>query len=1205
MGSADDSLPHSNSEPTLNGRHGDQEPRRVKLEALTPGTRVSGVVVNQPVTVVDVVWHGSNAITLTYRDPSGQTHQRLLYRDHESILSLEEASRPYAFDGDPALFRLAAEALRIRMAAQFDPMLAVTTSDLEPLPHQIKAVYGELLPRTPLRFLLADDPGAGKTIMAGLYIKELMLRGDLARCLIVAPGSLVEQWQEELLDRFELRFELLTRSMVEASLDESVFDKVPLLIARMDQLSRAEDLKQQLERSDWDLVVVDEAHRMSAHYFGTELKTTKRYELGRLLGRVTRHFLLMTATPHTGKQEDFQLFMALLDADRFEGRYRDGVHSVDTDGLMRRMVKEELVTFEGKPLFPERIAETLRYQLSPFERELYEAVTQYVREEMNRADQLKAEGEGRRGNTVGFALTVLQRRLASSPEAILRSLERRRRRLEQRRQQLYAERGAGETNLERRLALLLGRVSDGTEVVPDEVTEDMLEDLTGDEREELEEKLVDTASAARTLAELDAEIKILAGLEELAQRVRWSGTDKKWTELRSLLLDNSSMYDTDGSRRKIIIFTEHRDTLNYLVDQIQDLLGRDDAVIAIHGGVRREARRAAQERFTNDKDAVVLVATDAAGEGLNLQRAHLMVNYDLPWNPNRIDQRFGRIHRIGQREVCRLWNLVADDTREGAVFLRLLAKVEEQRRAYQGKVFDVLGRAFEGRSLREVLIEAIRYGDQPEVRERLNQVIDAEPRRAMEKLISERALHHDVLAEADVQELRLRMEEARIRRLQPHYVQAFFSEVFRLLGGVMSAREAGRYEISHVPGEVRDRDRQIGTGPPVLRSYARVCFDRKYIQPPGKSKAALIAPGHPLLDSVVDVVIERYGTLLKQGALLIDGTDPGEEPRLLVAMTHEIVDGRTPAKTISKRFEFVEIRRDGQAESAGPAPYLDYRAPTADEEPHLKRLLTESWLTSGVEELAINWAITHGVNDHLREAEERVKTMVARTRVHVRQRLTQEINYWDTRYAELLDQQAAGKTLKIKPETAHRRARDLERRLEKRLAELDLDEALRPLPPVVVGGALVVPQGLLDRLLGRRSGPVVTYAKDTAEVNRRAVAAVMAAERRLGRMPTEMPHNNKGYDIRSLTPDGHYVFIEVKGRMAGAEDFVVTRNEVLYGQNAERYRLALVSVHPEGPEFDEVRYVLDPFRGFEFGSFAADAVRGNWQEMWSKGVAPL
>ncbi len=1057
-----------------------------KLEDLTPGAQVRGVVVNATVTVVSVQWHGSNAVTLTYRDDAGHVAQRLLYRDHEASLQIERASRAYAFDGDPNLFRLAAEAHRIRMAALFDPMLAVTTSDLEPLPHQIKAVYGELLPRTPLRFLLADDPGAGKTIMAGLYIKELILRGDLARCLIVAPGSLVEQWQEELLDKFALRFELLTRSMIDSTIDESVFERSPLLIARMDQLSRSDELKAQLETADYDLVVVDEAHRMSAHYYGAEVQTTKRYELGRLLGRVTRHLLLMTATPHAGNEADFQLFMALLDGDRFEGRYRDGVHSVDTDGLMRRMVKEDLLTFEGKPLFPERRADTLNYELSPAEHDLYEAVTDYVREQMNRAEQLAQEGEKRRGNTVGFALTVLQRRLASSPEAILRSLERRRRRLEARRLDMQMP-GSG-SDLERRLAQLLGRT--------ERLDDDVLDDLTGEEREAAEDAVVDAASAARNLAELDKEIAILGDLVELAARVRVSGTDKKWTELRNLLLDEQAMYDRDGNRRKIIIFTEHKDTLNYLVEQVKGLLGRDEAVVAIHGGVPREQRRAAQELFTQDKDTLVLVATDAAGEGLNLQRAHLMVNYDLPWSPNRIEQRFGRIHRIGQTEVCRLWNLVAKDTREGQVFQRLLDKVEEQRRAYRGKIFDVLGEAFEGRPLRDILIEAIRYGDRPEVRARLDQVIDREVSAGLDKLMQERALHLDALADADVFELRRRMEEARARRLQPHYVRAFFLEAFRQLGGRLSPREAGRFEITHVPAEVRDRDRQIGLGAPVLRRYERVCFEREQVRLPGKPKADLVAPGHPLLDAVVDVIVERYGILLKSGTILVDGQDLGEEPRMLVALTQRIDDGHTPPRAVSQRFEFVELVRDGSRRSAGEAPYLDYRAPTDDERQLLESLLDEPWLAAGIEGLAVSWAIEHGMSEHLRAVQDRVRASVSRTRQQVRQRLTQEINYWDSRHAELLDQQAAGRQLKIRPETAERRARDLEGRLERRLTDLDADESLRPLPPVVAGGALVVPIGLLERLAGRKEA-VATYARDTAAVDRRAVDAVLAAERAL------------------------------------------------------------------------------------------------------------
>src|SRR5215813_1657864 len=402
------------------------------LESLQPGVLVQGITAEGLVTVVAVRWHGTSALTLTYRDRTGRVDERLLYRADEAALDITPGRR-WAFDGDGHLFRLVSEARRIQLAHLFDPMLAVHLSQLQALPHQIQAVYGRMLPLQPLRFLLADDPGAGKTIMAGLYIKELVLRGDLRRCLVVVPGGLATQWQDELAEKFGLRFDILTRDQIEASRTQDLFADHEMLIARLDHLSRNDDLQARLAGTDWDLVVVDEAHRMAAHWFGSEVKETKRYKLGRLLGGVCRHFLLMTATPHAGKEEDFQLFMALLDADRFEGRFRGGVRRVDVSDLMRRAIKERLLLFDGRPLFPERFAYTVPYPLSELEAALYQQVTTYVVEEMNRAQALAEAGEGRRGNRVGFALTVLQRRLASSPEAIYRSLARRGERLQRER----------------------------------------------------------------------------------------------------------------------------------------------------------------------------------------------------------------------------------------------------------------------------------------------------------------------------------------------------------------------------------------------------------------------------------------------------------------------------------------------------------------------------------------------------------------------------------------------------------------------------------------------------------------------------------------------------------------------------------------------------------------------------------------------------
>ncbi len=1175
-------------------------PSSVRLEDLVPGVEVAGVVGAFPVAVVQVTWHGQNFITLTYKDQAGKTDQVVLGRDKEPSLRVTSAGTGPAFDGDPESWRIGAEALRIHYAALFDPMLAITTSDLDALPHQITAVYGELLPRTPLRFLLADDPGAGKTIMAGLYIKELILRGDLARCLIVSPGGLAEQWQDELFEKFGLKFEILTRSMIDADIHGGVFTDHPLMIARMDMLSRDEELQARLERSDWDLIVVDEAHRMSAHYFGQELKTTKRYQLGLMLGKICRHLLLMTATPHAGNQENFQLFLALLDGDRFEGKYRDGVHSIDIDDMMRRMVKEELLTMEGTPLFPERRAYTVPYALSDEEQELYEAVSEYVRDEMNRADRLKAEGDGRRGNTVGFALTVLQRRLASSPEAIWKSLQRRRDRLEARRIEMtqIANASVRDSSLEKHLRSLLER-----DLSDDDL--DDIDDIPESEIEDIEENVVDAATAAQTIAELENEIKILESLAKLARRVRFSGTDKKWTELRTILSDNALTKDESGNLRKIIIFTEHKDTMVYLIEQIRTLIGRDEAVVAIHGGVGREDRRKVQNLFTQDKDVRVLVATDAAGEGLNLQRAHLMVNYDLPWNPNRIEQRFGRIHRIGQKEVCHLWNLVAANTREGEVFQRLLQKIEEQRIAYKGKVFDVLGEAFAEEPLRKLLIEAIRYGDKPSTRERLNEVIDSRVGEGLDVLIAERALHTKILALSDIEEIKRRIEDLQARRLQPHYIQSFFLSAFNRLGGRAAAREAGKWEITHVPSAVRDRDRQIGTGAPVLSKYERITFERKFVNVAGEAKADLVAPGHPLLDAVVDLMIEQNSSTLKHGAVLIDTEDQGETPRLLVAMTQSISDGNTPARTISKRFDFVELTSTGEVFGVGQAPYLDYEPTSDDVYKRARSSQSTAWDLKNMETMAVNWAVENSLPEHQAEIASQVIPATQRSREQVRKRLISEINYWDTRHAELIDQEAAGKALKIKPETALRRARDLERRLEIRLAELDSDSKIVTHPPTLAGIAMVLPQGFVDRLNGQRTGPVSSYAKETAEVDRRAVAAAMAAERSIGRTPEEMPHNNPGFDIRSVAADGTVIKIEVKGRIEGANDFQITRREVLTAKNLEdNYRLALVRVSQNGPGGDEIRYVLRPFDLVGTEDFSITRFTVDWNSRWKEGSSP-
>jgi SNF2 family DNA or RNA helicase len=1129
-----------------------------KLEEITRGAAVKGVLPECLITVIDVKWIGAVAIELTYKDSSGQLGSELIYRDRESSLEIASVGKPWNFDGDGSLFRLVSEAHRIRLAYLFDPLLAVHTSLVDPLPHQITAVYGEMLPRQPLRFLLADDPGSGKTIMTGLFIKELMARGDVRRCLIVCPGNLVEQWQDELNRRFHLPFEIMTNEAMESARTGNWFAECPLAICRLDKLSRNEDIQAKLSSTDWDLIVCDEAHKMSAHYFGGEISYTKRYRLGQLLSSVTRHFLLLTATPHSGKEEDFQLFMALLDGDRFEGRFRDGIHTTDASDLMRRLIKEELVKFDGTPLFPERIAYTANYTLSDAEADLYKQVTEYVQEEFNRADKL--DSEGRKG-TVGFALTILQRRLASSPEAIYQSLKRRRERLEKRLRE--------EQLLNREISMTIDLNRDIPEYKPDDLED--LEDSPNEELEITEENIVDQASAARTIAELKAEIATLKRLEIAALRVRQSGTDRKWEELSSLLQNNVNMFDARGHRRKLILFTEHKDTLNYLNERICSLLGRPEAVVMIHGSLGREQRKNAEQRFTQDKDVEVLVATDAAGEGINLQRAHLMVNYDLPWNPNRLEQRFGRIHRIGQTEVCHLWNLVAKETREGDVYHRLLEKLNAERNALGGKVFDVLGKiTFEDKSLRDLLLEAIRYGDKPEVKARLYQVIDeALDREHLTQLLEEHALSRDSMDTRAVHRIREDMERAEARRLQPHFIASFFIEAFKHLGGAIRERESKRYEITHVPAVIRNRDRAIGTRESVLTRYERITFEKELIHVPGKALAEFICPGYPLLDAVIDLILERHRDLLKRGAILVDENDPSENVRLLVFLEHSIQDARKDRsgnrRLVSRQLQFVEMDQDGNAQSVGYAPYLDYRPLSEEEILLLSGIDLSPWKREDLESGVMLYAAEHLVPQHMKEVKSQKEEIIGKTMRAVQDRLTKEIAYWDHRAEQLKEQELAGKVnARLNSGLARQRADELMARLQKRLRDLEQEQNLSAMPPLVKGGALVVPQGVLLKLKEADTHPGL-FAHETSRVESLAIKAVMELETRLGFIPKDISGEKRSYDIESKIPGtGRLRFIEVKGRIKGAQTVTITKNEILTALNKpDDFILAIVDVDGE------------------------------------------
>ena len=714
--------------------------------------------------------------------------------------------------------------------------------------------------------------------------------------------------------------------------------------------------------------------------------------------------------------------------------------------------------------------------------------------------------------------------------------------------------------------------------------------------------------------------------------MRRNGSDTKWRQLASLL---NEVFTPEGIGRgvreqqapygsgplpkpapsphqKLVIFTEHRDTLNYLENRIATLLGRPEAVVMIHGGMGREERAKAQEAFKFDPDVQVLLATDAAGEGINLQRAHLMVNYDLPWNPNRLEQRFGRIHRIGQTEVCHLWNLVAEETREGDVYRRLLEKLEQARQSLGGQVFDVLGKLqFEGKPLRDLLIQAIRYGDRPEVVAYLTTVVDqALDRGKLGDLLEERALAHDVMDASRVQNIRADMERADARRLQPHYIASFFLEAFKRLGGATRQREPRRYEISHVPALIRQRDRLIGIGEPVLQRYERITFEKDLVSPQGQPLAAFVCPGHPLLDSVIDLTLERHRDLLKRGAVLVDENDPGDQPHMLFYLEHAVQDaGLTRSgerRVVSKQMLYVQLEADGSTRHVHYAPYLDYR-PLYEDEPGVDAILDRpecAWITRGLEQQAQAYAVGRVVPEHLKEVREARLGLIAKTEAAVKDRLTKEIAYWDHRAEELLLQEQAGKpNARLNSDEARKRADSLVGRMYKRMEELSLEKQISPLPPVVLGGFLVAPAGLLARLTHKPQRTAATTTADTQAAAARARAIVMDKERGLGYEPTDREFDKLGYDIESRIPNtGRLRFIEVKGRVAGADVITVTRNEILYSLNKpDDFILAMVEFCPDGSH--RVYYLRRPFQ--REPDFGVTSVNYDFAELLARAGEPI
>ena len=775
------------------------------------------------------------------RLPNGALEEAVISSDEAAaILGAESnAEKVTRRPADAGQLRLLVESIRIRLAYAYDRQFAVSLSGIRTLPHQVEAVYLKMLPQPRLRFLLADDPGAGKTIMAGLLIKELKLRDAIDRCLVLVPAPLTIQWQDELLRFFNEPFQIINSANDQQQL-LNLWERERQVIASIDYAKR-DEVRERVCQQSWDLVIIDEAHKCSASTKRSagrdnEVERTKRYQLAERLSDHCDNLLLMTATPHHGDDERFAHFIRLLDRDLFPEPHRFG----DEAGRIRRDVlrlgndcpwslrrlKEDLKDMHGRRLFPDRHVRTVSFALGPDEYTIYKAVTAYINEFLPQAT-------GRRKNSVALARTVFQRRLASSTHAIHQSLRRRHQKLNDLLRELDKLPPA---QLARRLAQLQGRLSD---------TEQDEDDLDEAERD----ALIDEATSAVELDQLRAELAELTDLVARVGRIREIGRDSKLIALRDCLR-RSEFDELHDGRGKLLLFTEHRDTLDYLREHLE---AWGYSTCQIHGGMNPRERKETQENFRTNRQ--ICVATEAAGEGINLQFCHLMINYDLPWNPTRLEQRLGRIHRIGQTRDVYAFNFVATSSEdgqpviEGRILERLLSKLDLMREALGDRVFDVVGEVLSLNKvnlpdmLREVAYEPRRLDDYLEAIDRIDPDLLDRYEEATGIALARGHVDFSAFAEANL--------ETEERRLMPRYVESHFVSAAKAVGLRMEARADGLWRIEHVRADLRSERlaaiRRLG---PPDSSYRKLTFYKEHLEQDQHLDAVLLGPGHPVYAAV-------------------------------------------------------------------------------------------------------------------------------------------------------------------------------------------------------------------------------------------------------------------------------------------------------------------------------------------------------------------
>ncbi len=1068
---------------------------------------VKGPFWNEPVIVYQVSSLGDYIRLVGITKNSKRGVDQLLTASQFQQVQVVKTEISFTAPSEDTLFLI--EATRFKYASLFDPLLAMNVSRIDPLPFQIEAVYGYILRQPRIRFLIADDPGSGKTIMAGLLIKELKIRRLARKILIVVPGHLKEQWIRELKEKFDEKFIILDRGVCKAHYGENPWEKDDQIITSID-FCKQEDILPAISSVHWDLVIVDEAHKMSAYAYGDKTTKTQRYKLGEVLSRNSNHLVFLTATPHRGDPENFRLFLDLLYPGFFASAdlLEQSIKNQDNPLFIRRL-KEDLKDFDGRPLFTRRFPKTIKYRLSDEERHLYSEVSRYIIEQY---DMAKSDPKKR---NVAFALMILQRRMASSTYALLQSLKRRKERLE--------------------------KILKGNEK-PKDIRLDIeeVEDLEEGDRWEKEQEW-ETVSLATNPEELKREIERIETLSDMCLEIINNESEVKLAELKKAILDGFKQIQEMQGNPKILIFTESKDTLDYLVRKIRSW-GYE--VNFIHGGMSREDRIKAEKIFRDETQ--IMVATEAAGEGINLQFCHLMINYDLPWNPNRLEQRMGRIHRYGQRKDVYIFNLVSDDTREGKVLAKLLDKLEEIGTALgSDRVFDVIGDLFYGKDLYQLIVDAATNAKtMDEILRELDIKCDeqyiAHIKEMMGETLATRYINYPKIKEW--------AERARENRLIPEYVEEFFKRTFTRLGGKYRLLKDGFLEISSIPSELKRIAEQIdfkNSFGVLMNRYPKATFDKDLAFK--NPDTEFISFGHPLLEALISWSISTFQEKCLKGSTFSDPS--GQYDGLIWFYVAEILDGKN--EVAGRRI--IALYDDGHnLREINPSIIWDFS-------PYNGQINSFP-----VDENKILPEAIKAVERYRGELNTERQRQAEIKRKYGLRSLDFLISELDQELVSLYERQAQGVKVDLPIRLKEEQKRNYELARKELEEEIDKEQALSISTPELLTVIRIIPG----------EGEMV----EDREIEAIGMQIAMEYEKSQGRQPEDVSSENLGFDIRSRG-ENEIRYIEVKAR-ANEGEIALTPNEWFKANRfKEQYWLYVISNAKTNPT---LTIIQDPARNLNY-----------------------